>query len=104
MPRCTSALTRTPSRPDLALASEDINATLIDMRCALTPVVVALLFASVAGCSSRALPAVKPPPVDPHTRLGPHRAPKEAVPRILAPPPAYGNKIVMALGEAKARL
>jgi hypothetical protein len=30
--------------------------------------------------------------------------PKEAVPRILAPPPAYGNKIVMAQGAAKARL
>jgi hypothetical protein len=56
--------------------------------------VLAVLMTGCAG--ARPTPA-KPPPVDAETRLDPGRRPVREEPlKILAPPPAYGNKIVMA--------
>jgi hypothetical protein len=44
-------------------------------------------------------PETPPKPVDPETRVERHR--KD--PRLIAPPPAYGNKVVMAsVGQAGA--
>jgi len=59
-------------------------------------VTVALFAAQVAGCAASPPAPAKPPPVDPETRFVPERPTKDEPPRILAPPPAYGNKIVMA--------
>jgi len=60
----------------------------------LTHLVLAVLMTGCAG--ARPAPA-KPPAVDPETRLDPVRRPAREEPlKILAPPPAYGNKIVMA--------
>jgi hypothetical protein len=58
-------------------------------------VVLVSLGALVGGCGSGAVrPAEGPPkPVDPETRVQPRQ--KDA-PRLIAPPPAYGNKVVMA--------
>ena len=36
------------------------------------------------------------------TRIAP-RKPQREIPRLLAPPPAYGNKIVMARSEAHSK-
>jgi hypothetical protein len=55
----------------------------------------------VIGCGSGAVraPETPPKPVDPETRVERHR--KD--PRLIAPPPAYGNKVVMAsVGQAGA--
>jgi len=69
-------------------------------------VLAVILFSSVAtfasGCGSGALraPESPPKPVDPETRAQPRQ---KEMPRLIAPPPAYGNKVVMAsAGQAGA--
>jgi hypothetical protein len=52
--------------------------------------------ALLAGCGQGALRAARPvPQADIETRVTPQKPPRE-LPRLIAPPPAYGNKIVMA--------
>lgn len=59
-----------------------------------------LMFATwLVACSGAPPVPAKPPPVDPETRLE-RRPPREEPLKIYAPPPAYGNKIVMA-GRAR---
>jgi hypothetical protein len=56
-----------------------------------------VLAVGVVGCGGASMPAGKPP-----ARTGEEsRAQKvrQAPPRLIAPPPAYGNKIVMAQGD-----
>lgn len=57
----------------------------------------AALVAACAGAGQRA-PEAPPRPVDPETRVTPERE-RPPPPRLIAPPPAYGNKVVMAQGE-----
>lgn len=58
---------------------------------------------SLAACGQGALPAPKPAPqADVETRATPMKQRRE-LPRLLAPPPAYGNKIVMARLESLER-
>ncbi|HLV68208.1 MAG TPA: hypothetical protein VKY73_20465 [Polyangiaceae bacterium] len=59
----------------------------------LTLALLGLVLLSESGCARQPLPEAKPPPVQPQTRRS--EKPEEP-PRIIAPPPAYGNKIVMA--------
>jgi hypothetical protein len=61
----------------------------------LTRIVVLSFAALLGGCGSGAVraPETPPAPVDPETRVQPRQ--KDA-PRLIAPPPAYGNKVVMA--------
>jgi hypothetical protein len=55
------------------------------------------------ACGQGALPAPKPAPqADIETRATPMKQ-KRDLPRLLAPPPAYGNKIVMAQLESLDR-
>jgi hypothetical protein len=59
----------------------------------------AALLAPLA-CGQGALPAAKPAPqADIETRATPLKQQRE-LPRLIAPPPAYGNKIVMARVDA----
>jgi len=56
--------------------------------------VLAVAATVCTACGSGAVqPPAKPEPVV--EMREPHRAPRE-IPRLIAPPPAYGNKIVMA--------
>ena len=48
------------------------------------------------GCAGAPPQPVKPRPIDPETRLDRPRRHLDELPPIQAPPPAYGNKIVMA--------
>ena len=57
--------------------------------------------ALLLGCGQGAVSAPQAPPRDVETRVLPRR-PMLEVPRLLAPPPAYGNKIVMAQAEPRA--
>ena len=61
--------------------------------------VISLAMAAVSpliACGQSALPPPKPAPqADIETRATPFKQQRE-LPRLLAPPPAYGNKIVMA--------
>ncbi|HET9959076.1 MAG TPA: hypothetical protein VFQ61_31515 [Polyangiaceae bacterium] len=51
----------------------------------------------LAGCSAAPVLPAQPPPQEPQTRLyAPIRRHITDPPEIQAPPPAYGNKIVMA--------
>jgi hypothetical protein len=62
-----------------------------------------MLAVMMAGCAGARPAPAKPPAVDAETRLDPARRPAREEPlKILAPPPAYGNKIVMAEGAARA--
>ncbi len=71
------------------------------MRQALLFTSALLLAFGLAACGGAAtsLPAQPPPrPSQPRTEVtAPQR---EQAPRLIAPPPAYGNKIVMARGPA----
>jgi hypothetical protein len=52
--------------------------------------------ALLLGCSQSTLRPSKPAPqAEIETRLTPHKQLRE-LPRLIAPPPKYGNKIVMA--------
>ena len=52
--------------------------------------------ALLVGCGQGSLTPAKPDVApDAETRVLPLKQPRE-LPRLLAPPPAYGNKIVMA--------
>jgi hypothetical protein len=56
--------------------------------------------AALMACGQGALTPPKPAPrTDIETRA-PRKLQRE-MPKLLAPPPAYGNKIVMARGEAQ---
>jgi hypothetical protein len=55
------------------------------------------------GCGQGSLSAPKPVPAgDIETRATPQKQPRE-LPRLLAPPPKYGNKIVMARASSSDR-
>jgi hypothetical protein len=47
------------------------------------------------ACGQGSLSAPQPPPRDIETRAVPIRQ-RHDIPRLIAPPPAYGNKVVMA--------
>lgn len=56
--------------------------------------------ALLLGCGQSSLNAPKPAPqADIETRAAPQKQPRE-LPRLIAPPPKYGNKIVMARASA----
>lgn len=59
------------------------------IRCLLVPIVAAALF----GCGASAGNA--PAPASPDARTSRNQRREEPV-KLIAPPPAYGNKIVMA--------
>ena len=57
--------------------------------------------ASLLGCGQSSLNTPKPAPqADIETRVTPQKQP---LPRLIAPPPKYGNKIVMAQASAATR-
>ncbi|MEI9942037.1 MAG: hypothetical protein WDO69_32895 [Pseudomonadota bacterium] len=59
--------------------------------------------ALLLGCGQSSLSTPKPAPqADIETRATPQKQPRE-LPRLLAPPPAYGNKIVMAQASSSER-
>ncbi len=54
------------------------------------------------ACGQSSLAPARPVPRgDIETRITPPKRERE-IPRLIAPPPAYGNKIVMARGEAQS--
>ena len=58
--------------------------------------------ALLLGCGHSSISPSKPaPPADVETRIAPQKQPRE-LPRLLAPPPKYGNKIVMARAGSSA--
>lgn len=59
--------------------------------------------ALLLGCGQSAVSTPRPAPqADVETRVAPQKQPRE-LPRLLAPPPKYGNKIVMAQATAATR-
>jgi hypothetical protein len=51
---------------------------------------------TLLGCGRGSLNEAKPAPqAEAETRAAPQKQPRE-LPRLIAPPPAYGNKIVLA--------
>lgn len=61
----------------------------------MSPLAVVLAATFFMACSSATkVPAKAPPPVDPETRVIPEK--EEERPRLIAPPPAYGNRVVLA--------
>lgn len=76
------------------------------MRRVFALILLALVAVAVLpACSGTRVAPAKPPPVDAETRLSPMRRPAKEEPiRILAPPPAYGNKIVMGESRPQPRL
>ena len=61
-----------------------------------------LTAASLLGCGQGSLSAPKPAPeADVENRAMPQKQPR-ALPPLIAPPPKYGNKIVMAQASGSA--
>jgi hypothetical protein len=75
------------------------------MRPSFSWLYLVLTAALVSGCGAHVVRAPgPPPPIEPQTRAN-EAAParlKRDVPPLIAPPPAYGNKIVMAAGDRPA--
>ncbi len=66
------------------------------------PLASALLLAlglTACGGAATSLPA-QPPPQQTQPRTEVTAPEREQAPRLIAPPPAYGNKVVMAQGPA----
>ena len=55
------------------------------------------------ACGQSSLSAPQAPARDIETRIVPPRHQRE-IPRLIAPPPAYGNKIVMARASGESRV
>jgi hypothetical protein len=55
-----------------------------------------------SACGQSAVSAPNLPPREIETRIVPK--PHRELPRLIAPPPAYGNKIVMARASTESRL
>jgi hypothetical protein len=71
------------------------------MRRSLVLLGIALL---AAGCGRSAMETPKAPPrIGDHETQAPRRLERPR-PHLIAPPPAYGNKVVMAKGPAKSTL
>ncbi|MEO6601968.1 MAG: hypothetical protein ABIQ16_18965 [Polyangiaceae bacterium] len=87
------------SRLGRLVAANRRAATLKEVTRALKYLLVCLAmaaFSPLVACGQSAMPVPKPaPPADVETRVTPLKQQRE-LPRLLAPPPAYGNKIVMA--------
>jgi hypothetical protein len=58
-----------------------------------------VLAIGVAGCGGASVPAGKPPARTGEESTRTQKV-RERPPRLIAPPPAYGNKIVMAQGDS----
>jgi hypothetical protein len=67
--------------------------------------VLVLGSALLAGCGSRALqaPPKPPPPAQPRTEVDRHPN-RDEPPKLIAPPPAYGNKVVLAQRHTRSHL
>lgn len=67
-----------------------------DMMRRIFLVALMLVSALAWGCATTTPPAPKPPPpAEPRTRVD-QPEPREEQPKLIAPPPAYGNKVVLA--------
>jgi hypothetical protein len=74
------------------------------MRGSVFPYLAAASFGLMLGCGRAAAPppARPPPPAhEPQTRTGPRHEPDR--PELVAPPPAYGNKVVLSQAEPPQR-
>jgi hypothetical protein len=60
-------------------------------------VLCAALFTACSNVTQ--VPAKAPPPIDPETRVVPQK--EEERPRLIAPPPAYGNRVVLATAKRR---
>ena len=65
----------------------------------MTSALLLALGLSACGGAATSLPA-QPPPQQTQPRTEVTAPERERAPRLIAPPPAYGNKIVMAQGPA----
>jgi hypothetical protein len=63
--------------------------------------VTVLVAASLLGCASQSTPPAEAP-LRPVTQMQTPRQKERPRPRLIAPPPAYGNKVVMARAETRA--
>jgi hypothetical protein len=61
---------------------------------------VSALAVLCGACGHSSLNAPRPPARDVETRIVPPRHQPE-IPRLIAPPPAYGNKIVLAHADSE---
>lgn len=67
-----------------------------DMKRRFLLLILAFAVLPCAACAGQSVrqPAKPPPPAEPRTRL--EQPGDEDQPKLIAPPPAYGNKVVMA--------
>ncbi len=81
-----------------SLADSSAEAILISMRHSycLIAAATATLLLTACGASAPAPVKAPPRPVDVETRAAPSPRRRDLPPQLVAPPPAYGNKIVMA--------
>jgi hypothetical protein len=66
------------------------------------PIFLLVALLGLSACGSQAVREPKPPPpaADPRTDLDRQN---HEEPELIAPPPAYGNKVVMAQAEAPTK-
>ena len=60
-----------------------------------TAFAISLSALAIVGCGRGSLVPAKPAEPEVETRIVPQKQPLD-LPRLIAPPPAYGNKIVLA--------
>ena len=77
------------------LVGSETDARFVNVRRFFSLISLGLALA-VTGCAGAPPQPAKPRPIDPETRLERPRRHHDELPPIQAPPPAYGNKIVMA--------
>jgi len=88
--------------PRARIAEHDRNATVCNVARARSTAgfwFFALVASVCTACGASAVRAPERPEPIVEMRIPPRRAPRE-LPRLIAPPPAYGNKIVMAHADA----
>ena len=73
------------------------------MKSSLAPLLLAGFLGAVTGCGASAAPQPAALPHEAPQTRAPRRH-ERPLPRLIAPPPAYGNRVVMARGPIKSSL
>jgi len=69
------------------------------VKCLLAPLLLAGLLGAATGCGSGATPEPALPSREATQTRVPPRRHERPLPRLIAPPPAYGNRVVMACAD-----
>lgn len=99
---CGPVTPSSPTKIGAPLVRPEPGVSIVRMRQVLALPVAVMTLLTFGACASRTVRAPQPPDDDaaPRTEAPAPRDRRDLTPRLIAPPPAYGNKVVMTAGAS----